>query len=132
MLEIGRSLAILEVGPFLDDQLDKVGVFGKKTKIGRDGPSHPLQAVGDSHDAPLDPLIQLDHNPISRGQEEFALARKMAIKRPFSDLKPIRQDLGDRIRKALLGEQLRGGLQDLLPPGRDRFLVAAPSSASSP
>src|SRR5277367_890432 len=114
MLKVGRSLAILEVGTFLNDQFDKVGVFGKKTKIGRDRPSHPLQAVTDPHDAPLDALIQLDHNPISRSQEEFALARKMTVKRPFSDLKPIRQNLRDRIREALLGKQLRGGLKDLL------------------
>ena len=32
MLEVGRSLAILEVGPFLDDQLDKMRVFGKKSQ----------------------------------------------------------------------------------------------------
>ena len=89
-------------------------------------PGDPLQPVLDPGDVRQDLLLQLPHHPIGRGQEQLALAGEMAVDRPLADPEPLRQRLRDRVREAMLGEQLGRGLR--ISSFRARFVLVGAAS----
>ena len=93
MLEISRPLAVLELGPFLDQELDVLRMSGEKRQEGHDSAGHLLQTVLDPGDAGQDLLLHLPHHSIRRRQKKLALAGEVFVNRSLAKLQPFGKGL---------------------------------------
>jgi hypothetical protein len=115
VLEVGRLLPVLGVGPLLDQQLDELRVVREEAQERSDGLGQPVERVLDPRNIGVDPLAKPAHDAIGRGQEQVALAGEMAVKGPLADLELLDGGLRDHVGVAVLGEECRGGVEDLIP-----------------
>ena len=92
----------------------------------------PLERVVDPLEGVVDPLPHPPHDPIGGGEEQVALAGKMAVERPLADLQPLGQGLRHGVGVAVLGEQLRRRVEDLLATRQQCLLGTQDTTASPP
>jgi len=126
MLEIGGLISVLKFRSFQDQQLDELGMIGKKSKIGMDGKGQSLQWFGDAFNFLVHACFKAKHGSVHGGKKKNFFARKISVDRPFANFKPVCQHLNVGVMVAKLGKEFRGLVEDLfLAMGLKRFIERA-------
>ena len=121
MLEVGGLLAVFELRPFLDQQLDQLRLLGEELQIGFDGPARAYERIVDAGDTFVDGRHQAFHDPIGGGEKQLPLGGEIAIDGSLADLEHVGDGLGGRIGVAVLGEELARRIEDFLAAAGANF-----------
>ena len=121
----GRLLAILELGPLLDQQLDEIGVLRHERQEGAHGHGDALQRVLDVGNGGVDGLAHLPHDAVDGGEEKLFLAGEIAVDRALADLQLVGQHLRIGLCETVAGEELDGGIDDFFAAAVGRRVGSA-------
>src|SRR5262249_34519267 len=127
MLEIGRLVAVLELGPLLHQKLDVIGMLAKESEIGAQRGGDALERIDDALDATVNAVAHPLHTTIRRREKKFALAGEIAIERAFADAEFVGQELRVGVAVAMLGEEFDGGIEDLFATVDAERIIGLPA-----
>ena len=132
VLEVSLLLAVAELSPLLDQQLDILRMIAEKRQVGVDRGRDPLERVGDRLIAGLHRLPQPIHSPRDGFEKQVFLAGKIAIDRPFADLEGVGNELHFGVLIAVLGEDRGGRVEDFIgASGPQRFVLGTTGTGFS-
>ena len=112
MYEIGGSLAIAEIGSFLDQQLDDLRALVEECQVSQDAFCDSIQRLFCRSGGGIDGQLQVPHPMIDGRQKKLLLAREVTVNRPLADPRFVGNLLDIRRCEPVLREHGRGGVED--------------------